>query len=804
MKMKCYLLIILAYFQCSAFTQTTQKPNVIFIVVDDLNDYVEGFEGHPQVQTPNINRIAEKGVSFVNAFCSAPGCAPSRTSLMSGKDVTYTQVYNNDDYDGNFRVNFSPLTANGKVFTIPEVLKDSGGYYTIGINKIFHSQDENDFDASETDDCLREQSWNKIIIQEESEALTQSLLSYSEFPTFGFGKIPDSLEQLLEDYKATNEAIDFIHAYAQGQPVTCDNQPFFLALGYHRPHNGRFIPEKYFPTYYVDDVYASPYTFGYNEPVDRFPYNGIVMPPQPEVKFADYYALPQNGLGRYFSDATTMEGNFTTYASSLEVLPTIETGLMSTSVTDIVIETQRANYVMGYIAAIQYIDAQIGRLLDALEANPALLENTVVVLLSDHGYSLGEKRHYTKWALWETVLRTPLIISTPDMTAAKACDKTVSLLDLFPTICDLTSTVYPTFTNGDRYLDGQSLLPLLLNTDSARYRPAISTYKRYSNVGSCFPHYSVRTDDFHYIRYATNNDGSLGRNVCDATLSVYEEELYEIGKNREIDPYEWNNLASNPEYAHMINYFQQLLPGGNLYNTNLYKAEISNTSVGCFLATKGTLKLKGKLFKPDGTLVSASSSQYIFTWSNNLTTAVYTGRDYSFALTALKSLQRTNDHITFYLHVTEAATGTLIAFTQKTFALNTSNTPTVEFTIGQNVNTITIENYSLSGAYSHVEWNMGDGYITNAEVPGLHVYNTPGTYTITHTIYYGNGCTISTTADVTISNMSYQKSGMENSIRIAPNPASMYIEIIPKDEKRYNECSDPEYVWTTYTIIGCC
>lgn len=782
MSKKIVLLSILLSTYCFAFSQAP-KPNVIFIMVDDLNDYVEGFEGHPQVETPNINRIANKGVSFLSAYCSSPGCAPSRTSMLSGKDIHYTQVYNNDNYDGNFRINFSPLTSNGQVFTLPEILKDSGGYYTYAINKVFHSSSENDYDASEIDDCNRNQSWNKLLLVEESEEFKQSLTSYGYNPAFGFGMIPDELEPQLEDYRATTEAVNFIHSFAVGEEVTCEGKPFFLALGYHRPHNGRYIPEKYFPEYYIDDNFAMPYENVYNQPVDRFPYNGIIMPPQPEEKFADYYTLPANGLGKYFSDATTMEGNFAVYVDGLSVDTEIDQDLSSIEVNEIITETQRANYVMAYIASVQYIDAQIGRVMDELEKSPALLENTVIVLVSDHGYSLGEKRHYTKWALWETVLRIPLIISTPEIINPQVCKKTVSLLDIFPTICDLTATAYPTMHNGDKYLDGESMLPLLEDPDANWNKPAISSYQRNTNTGSCFPHYSVRTDKFHYIRYQSNNDGSLGRNVCDSSGSTYEEELYEIGINREIDPNEWNNLASSPEYENLIDYLQQFLPDGNLYLEIPYNAEITNGTVGCFLPVNGNLKLKGKLYKPDGSAVSASNIQYIYTWSNNLTVDVFTGKDYTFNLALMRPYKNTNDHITFYLHITEVSTGNVIAFTQKTFGINIDNTPDPVYTVVQDANEVTISNYSLKGSYTYVTWDMGDGYTTNAYLPGMHVYAEPGTYTITNTVYFGNGCSTVTTSTVTISSIEFQKIAKETTLRIYPNPASEIVQFISDTEQ---------------------
>ena len=125
------LLLILIAGTLISRAQAPTQPNFVLIIADDLNDYVQGFDGHPQAKTPNISKIAKKGTTFLNAYCAGPKCAPSRTSLITGKDAYYTKVYNNDDIGcKNFRNNFTEAKGNPTVFTIPELLKDSGGYYT--------------------------------------------------------------------------------------------------------------------------------------------------------------------------------------------------------------------------------------------------------------------------------------------------------------------------------------------------------------------------------------------------------------------------------------------------------------------------------------------------------------------------------------------------------------------------------------------------------------------------------------------------------------------------------------------------
>ena len=145
---------------CLLSAAKAQQPNIIFFLVDDLNDYIGVLGGHPQVETPHIDALAAQGVTFINAYTNAPGCAPSRTSLLSGKTPSYTGVLSNDDYQNPFRENFSEATGNATVFTIPEVLKHSGNYYTYGLGKFFHTPTENDYDKVGAA-CSKTRSWGR-------------------------------------------------------------------------------------------------------------------------------------------------------------------------------------------------------------------------------------------------------------------------------------------------------------------------------------------------------------------------------------------------------------------------------------------------------------------------------------------------------------------------------------------------------------------------------------------------------------------------------------------------------------------
>ncbi|MBC8047093.1 MAG: sulfatase-like hydrolase/transferase [Fimbriimonadaceae bacterium] len=774
-------LIASAIVFCTLNTFAQTQPNIIFIMLDDLNDYVEDFNGHPQVQTPNLTEIGNAGTVFYNNYCSAPGCGPSRTSLLSGKDIDYTQVYNNNDYASNFRGNFNVAKNNAEVFSLPEILKDTGGYYTYAINKIFHSEEENDFDNSATAACSKSQSWNRLTVLEESEEFTDLSFNYQFAPMLDWGVLPDSLEQYMEDNMAADSAVAFINQVSAGTANTC-GKPFFLAVGFHRPHPGRFIPEQYYSDYYMDDYYEEPFTKPFNEPYNAFPNNGIIMPPQPaDSAFADYYALPYKGVAQAMADAGVVHMIVSNLVDTLDPLPEIDPLLTDAERREILKQSIFADYVMSYLAAAKFVDAQVGRVYDALQSDPDLLNNTIVVVFSDNGFSLGEKRHWTKWSMWETDLRVPFIITAPGFTGNRVCYKNTSLLDVFPTVCDLVDVPYPKFSDGSDYLDGRSLMPLFTNVNTMWEEPVLSTLKRPNGQGKCFSHYSVRSDRFHYIKYKPNNDGTVGTNVCMPSADTIQQELYDIGINRETDPNEWNNLVYDPDYTPVINYLQQFLPDSAMYMQQPLEAQITNGNIACLLNNTAVLKLKAKVYNTNGTLLAgASLSAYTLRWSNNITSATATGSNYNFNMATIPAATYSaGSEIIFYLKVTENATGKLVAFDTKTYYFNAANTPVISFNKSVSGTTVSIIDYNITGTYTNTNWTFGDGYSTEDFLPAPHTYAGSGTYSIKNFAYYGNKptCKITKSKSVTIASPPMRLAEEVFDFSIYPNPAQDVIEI---------------------------
>ncbi len=737
--------VLLTGINLLTFAQTPAQPYIILITMDDMNTMMEGYEYFPQANTPNLNTLIQNGTVFTNANCSSPKCAPSRTSIVTGKDVLYTQVYDNTSYACyNFRKNFQVADGNGEVYTLPGYLKDIGDYYTYTIGKVFHCYEAfSDYDSITPNPCLKSLSWNNAFVYVEDDIINPIGNDVNEgIFTLKWAWLDDTLIDYMEDDVSVDAAIEFIDDFAAfGTDVTCGD-PFFLGLGIKKPHANFYVPESFFNDDYVGDIYAEPFNKPYNEPYNAFPYNGLVMPPQPDPRWADYDSLGY--MGQLFASDNEAE-LFDEYGESLITLPEIEEGISDAERMEIINETERANAILAYIAGINFLDYELGRFLTALQSHPEIYNNCVIILTSDHGFSLGTKRHWGKFSMWEPDVRVPLVFTDMRNPEAQTCAKSVSTLDIFPTLLDLLDLPEPTFAAGGRYLDGHSFLPLVNNPDLMWEKPSLSTVKSKNPVGmvndaSCFPQYSIRNNRFKYIKYQTNNVPPLL--TCNEAASIREEELYDMGVNRETDPYEWNNLINDPAYAPVVNYMHQFLPDSALYLQKAFIVNIANAgTLPCFLKNNSKVKLQATLYDPEGVLLTGVG--YTFKWTNNLTAAVFTGKNYNFnMLTVPPAVYSGSDRILFYLEVTETATGNLVAFNTKTYYINNANTPVGGFTLINDVPALTtsINTYSLSGSYTNTYWNFGDGNTSEEYLPDTHYYSAPGIYTVTNYIQYGNGC----------------------------------------------------------------
>jgi arylsulfatase A-like enzyme len=408
-----------------------EGPNVLFVALDDLNDWVGGLNGHPDAKTPNIDRLASRGMLFAQAHCPAPLCNPSRAAVLTGIHPTTSGVYRNLQ---------PPQTAMPEVTTLPEHFMDHG-YEVVGGGKIFHWNDR--------------AAWHEYFPAADDPLPGDDADpdAYSRAAGVVWGKL-DVPDGDMNDYGLTTAAAAYL-----AQP---HDQPFFLAVGLYRPHMPWQVPRQYF---------------------DKYPLEEIDLP---EVLKTDLDDVPPIGVAIADPDR---HGQMLAADSWREA-------------------------VQGYLASVSFADAQVGRLLDALDQGPNG-DNTIVVLWSDHGWHLGEKQHWRKFALWEEATRTPLVFSVPGLTQPGSVSRQpVDLTNIYPTLADLCGLPV------DAPIDGVSLRPLLEDPNALWDRPALTTL---------YPgNHAVRSERWRYIRYA---DGS--------------EELYDHHQ----DPHEWTNLADDPALA---------------------------------------------------------------------------------------------------------------------------------------------------------------------------------------------------------------------------------------------------------------
>ena len=411
-----------------------QKPDVLFIAVDDLNDWTGYLGGHPQAKTPNIDRLVARGTAFTNTQCAAPACNPSRAALMSGLRPWTTGIYTNNHHAG--KVLADTLTINRHFL--------ANGYHTLGGGKIYHGY------SSEG----REDTWTKWMGLFPNPKMPHNLNGLNQ-SHFDWGAWDVKTEE-MGDALATDWAIEQLHHAPADKPL-------FLALGYVKPHLPWYVPQKYF---------------------DRFPLESIQLPVVKEDDLAD---IPPAGLKMAKPDG--------------DHAAVVKAG-------------QWKHAVQAYLATVSFLDDQVGRLLDGLDASPRK-DKTIIVWWTDHGWHLGEKEHWRKFALWEDAARTSFAIAAPGVTQpGSVCDAPVDYTNLYSTLTELTGLPTPA------HVKAASLMPLLKDPKAPWDHVSICTHGR--------GNHAVKDARYRYIRYA---DGG--------------EELYDNAT----DPREWTNLAGSADHA---------------------------------------------------------------------------------------------------------------------------------------------------------------------------------------------------------------------------------------------------------------
>ncbi|WP_346237062.1 sulfatase [Niabella insulamsoli] len=444
-------------FLCGMAAQQS-KPNILFITIDDMNDWTTLFDPDHPIKTPHIQSLARRGAFFSHAYASSPACNPSRASVLTGTRPHKTGVYGNSS-------DWRRALPGAK--TIQQYFKQNG-YFVCGAGKIFHHHNDWAFhDNASFDEYLM-----MAINEPYPEKKLNGLPAYGSRNT-DWGAWPEDISQTA-DFRTVDYAIQKINQK--------HDRPFFLNVGIYKPHSPFFAPKEFF---------------------EKYPRERLKMP---ELIKDDVQDLPPG--------AQTL------------LAPTdwFWQGMMQAKTT---YPNAYADYVRAYQACAGFADEMIGKLIDALDKSQ-YKDNTIIVLWSDHGFHLGEKQHFEKFALWEKSTHIPFVIVAPGLTKPNAVIRTpVDMTVVYPTLCELAGLPIP------QQADGFSVMPLLKNNPMTT-PPALMTYMK--------GNHALRTERWRYIQYA---DGS--------------EELYD----HQIDPLETKNLADEPEWEKVIVAFRKDIPVSN-------------------------------------------------------------------------------------------------------------------------------------------------------------------------------------------------------------------------------------------------
>lgn len=512
MKKSCIILSILSVLiviSCKAQNTTKsqnsnfsskEKKNILFIAVDDLKPLLSNY-GQMQMQTPNFDRLAKMGMSFTNAHVQYAVCGPSRASVMTGTNPDRTKVW---DLHTDFRESAPDLIS------MPEYLI-SQGYETTGVGKIYHKgssaaghdgkswsmphQQPKNYDPRYGDAAFEYYQNSETKAQYETlieEAKIKGIKQANKQRSYAFKKLKPSIESADVSDEAYQDGLYTQTAIKQMAGLVATGKPWFLAVGYQKPHLPFVAPKKYWDLYDRNKINVAEF--------------------QELAKGTPQFAYHSFGELRAFSD--------------------IDNEL---SIGDKLPEAKQRELIHGYMACVSYIDAQLGKLLDELEKRN-ILDNTVIVLWGDHGWHLGDHTEWCKHSNFEQATRIPFMFAGPGVEKNKKDHSPVNLVDLFPTVFELANVPQSSQTQG------KSLVPLLddnaattINMDYAYHQ-----YARGKRMG-----YSIRTKQYRYTEWHDNNYRTY-ETYNDNNIVGYE--LYDY----ENDPLETQNWVDDKRYATVV------------------------------------------------------------------------------------------------------------------------------------------------------------------------------------------------------------------------------------------------------------
>ncbi|MGD8323179.1 MAG: sulfatase [Gammaproteobacteria bacterium] len=407
---------------CLARVCAQEHPDVLFIAIDDLNDWVGVLGGHPQTRTPNIDALAARGMLFANAHTPGAACLPARTAILSGLTPFTSGVYTQL---GDWREN----PTFDRIRTLPRYFRDND-YLTLGGGKLFHAhtygivgftgqQDYTAWDAYFP--SLERQLPDEVFPapgQTDGNAVGNGISTghFDFYPTM-------TTDDAMGDGQVVNWIVQQLRAARTG--------PRFISAGLFRPHLPWYVPQKYFDMHPVED---------------------IVLPDYLEADLDDVPPAWEELIGAE---------------------PDLDTSTMGWILERGTRKWQEA--VQGYLASISFTDAMVGKLINALDES-GLADNTIIVLWADHGFHLGEKDNWGKMTFWDETTHVPFIVVAPGVTTpGSRTDEVVSTQSIYPTLIELAGLERPDF------VEGTSLVPLLRNPEMDWDDVAITTYGDYGN-----------------------------------------------------------------------------------------------------------------------------------------------------------------------------------------------------------------------------------------------------------------------------------------------------------------------------------
>ncbi len=497
---------VMAWFVLAGST-VKEQMNILFISVDDLKPKLNVY-GHDHIHSPQMDRLANTGILFTHAYCQQAICAPSRASFLTGLRPDSTRVY---DLNTDVRENLPD------VVTIPQYFKERG-YATRGWGKLQHYPGRGRELDLRTDGSNESyawtEGWNKgglkdyaneanILYTEMRDRWAEEIgLTGLERYLFTRGpsvEISDVADTVYSDGHMTMELITAL------KEKSSSGEPFFYAIGYIRPHLPFSAPRKYWDLY------------------DR---NEISLP--------SFREMPDGAPNFAFQDSWELR-NYPDIPPLGEPIP----------------EEKQLELLHGYYASVSFVDAQIGKILDALDKT-GLSENTAIVLFGDHGYHLGDHGMWCKHTNFEQANHSALLFRHPQKYSGTVIRRPVELLDIFPTLLDFTGMEMP------HMMQGQSFVPLMENPDGEWKPFALSQYPRNIDGDPNGMGYSIRTERYRYTEWVVNPDWN-GRNFAHPATGnvVVARELYDY----ELDYEETRNLADDPDYADVLEKMQRLMYG---------------------------------------------------------------------------------------------------------------------------------------------------------------------------------------------------------------------------------------------------